>query len=252
MKLTVLGSAGSFPAPDSACSAYLVQAEGFTLLLDFGSGSLSPLQRHVDPYSIDAIVLTHLHADHIMDACPYVVMRRYAPGAPFPVVPLYGPSGTADRLATAYGGEGEHGCRALSDVYDIHTIEPGQIQLGPLTLTFRRVCHPVETFGVRIEHEGRSLVYSSDTARCDSIDELASGCDTFLCEASYLEGRPNPPEVHMTGREAGECAAAAGVGRLLLTHLVRPWGDEQQTLSEAKSAYNGPVAVVHPDDVYEI
>lgn len=252
MKLTVIGCAGSFPGPDSPCSSYLIEADGYRLLLDFGSGSLGALQRYADPYNIDAIMLTHLHADHIMDACPYVVMRRYAPGAPFPRIPLYGPAGTERRLSAAYGGAGETACRSLSDVYDMRTLEPGTLALGPLRIDLDHVSHPVETFGVRIEHEGRTLAYSSDTDKCDALERLADHCDVFLCEASYLEGRPNPPNVHLTGREAGECATKAGAGRLLLTHLVQAWGSEAKTLAEARSAYTGPVDVVHSGDVYEI
>ncbi|WP_349258358.1 MBL fold metallo-hydrolase [Stackebrandtia sp.] len=252
MKLTVIGCAGSFPGPDSPCSSYLVEADGYALLLDFGSGSLGPLQRHINPYDIDAILLTHLHADHIMDACPYVVMRRYAPGAPFPAVPLYGPDGTERRLATAYGGAGENACPSLSDVYNVKTLNSGAFSLGPLTVTVDRVCHPIETYGVRVEYGGRSLVYSSDTGRCDNLERLADHCDVFLCEASYLEGRPNPPGVHLTGREAGECATKVGAGRLLLTHLVRRWGSEEQTLAEAESTYSGPVEVVHSGATFDI
>ena len=79
MRLTVLGCAGSFPGPESACSAYLVEAQGFRLLIDFGSGSLSALQRYADMNAVDAIMLTHLHCDHMLDACSYVVVRRYDP-----------------------------------------------------------------------------------------------------------------------------------------------------------------------------
>ncbi|GAA4906214.1 ribonuclease BN (tRNA processing enzyme) [Stackebrandtia albiflava] len=252
MKLTVIGCAGSFPGPDSPCSAYLVQAEDYTLLLDFGSGSLGALQRHIDPYRIDAIILTHLHADHIMDACPYVVMRRYAPGGPLPQIPLYGPTGTETRLATAYGGAGETGCPSLSDVYRFHTLTPGQLDIGPFHVTVDEVAHPVQTFGVRLEHGGRSLTYSSDTGTCEPLRRLANHCDVFLCEASYLEGRPNPPGVHLTGREAGETATKAGAGRLLLTHLVRRWGDPERTLAEATAAYAGPVELVESGAVYHI
>src|SRR5690606_9229976 len=95
MRLTVLGCAGSFPGPDSPCSSYLVEADDFRLLLDFGTGSLSGLQRYASLTSVDAILLTHLHADHILDACSYVVVRRYAPEGPYPPLPLYGPAGTA-------------------------------------------------------------------------------------------------------------------------------------------------------------
>src|SRR5690606_40074025 len=114
VKLTVVGCAGSFPGPEAPCSAYLVDAEGFRLLIDFGTGSLGALQRYADMHSIDAVVLSHLHADHILDACSYVVARRYAPNAPLPRVPLYGPEGTPARLAAAYDG-GVHG---LDDVYE--------------------------------------------------------------------------------------------------------------------------------------
>src|SRR2546429_9691108 len=93
MRLTVLGCAGSFPAPDSACSAYLVEAEGYALMLDFGTGSLSALQRYGDLRRVDAILLSHLHCDHMLDACSYVVVRRYAPGGPSPHLPGYGPAG---------------------------------------------------------------------------------------------------------------------------------------------------------------
>ena len=104
MRLTVLGCAGSFPGPEAACSAYLVEAENFRLLLDFGTGSLGPLQlRGADVHRRDPAV-THLHGDHIFDACSYVVVRRYAPGGPYPPIPVYAPAG-ADRLMAAYSAE---------------------------------------------------------------------------------------------------------------------------------------------------
>ena len=90
MRLIVLGCAGSFPGPESPCSSYLVDADGFRLLIDFGNGAMTPLQRFVGLYNIDAIMLTHLHADHMFDACTYIVARRWAPGGPFPPLPLSG------------------------------------------------------------------------------------------------------------------------------------------------------------------
>ena len=112
--------------------------------------------------------------------------------------------------------------------------------------------HPVETYGVRIEHGGRSLAYSADTAPCDTLLRLAEGADAFLCEASYMASEENPPGIHMTGRDAGEAATKAGVGRLLLTHLVHAWGSEIATFDEATSAYAGPIDVVRPGSRYEI
>src|SRR3712207_5590739 len=100
MRLTVLGCAGSFPGPEWACSAYLVEADGFRLLLDFGSGALTALQRYVGLHCVDAILLTHLHGDHMLDSCSYVVVRRYAPEAPLPPVPVYAPAGATERIAS--------------------------------------------------------------------------------------------------------------------------------------------------------
>src|SRR3982750_5000679 len=102
MRLTVLGCAGSFPGPEPACSPFLVEAQGFRLLIYFGSGSLSALQRYSDMNGIDAIILTHLHCDHMLDACTYIVVRRYAPGGPRPPVPVYAPPAAAERIAAAH------------------------------------------------------------------------------------------------------------------------------------------------------
>jgi ribonuclease BN (tRNA processing enzyme) len=128
----------------------------------------------------------------------------------------------------------------------------GTFEIGPLQITTTLVNHPVETFGLRISHGGRTLVYSSDTAESDALVELAKGADVFLCEASFLDSQDNVPDLHLTGREAGEHATRAGVRRLLLTHLVAAWGDEAQTLAEAQCAYAGPVEVVHCDAAYDI
>jgi ribonuclease BN (tRNA processing enzyme) len=249
MRLTVLGCAGSFPGPESPCSSYLVDAEGFRLLVDFGVGAMSTLQRFAGLHAIDAILLSHLHADHIFDACSYVVARRYAPDGPLPPLPVYAPAGAPERLAVAYGGPDEP---PLDDVYTFYALQPGTFPIGPFEVTVDRVNHPVETYGVRIEHAGRVLAYSADTAPCDALVRLAQGADVFLCEASYLDGADNPPDLHLTGGEAGEQATKAGVGRLLLTHLVCAWGSEAETRAAAASMFAGPVEIVRPGARYEI
>ena len=258
MRLTVLGCAGSFPGPESACSAYLVEADvvdpltgarrPFRLLVDFGPGALTALQRYASLTAVDAILLTHLHCDHFLDACSYVVVRRYAPGGPLPVIPVYAPSGAPDRLAAAYSSDGT----SLDDVYTFYGLQPGTFPIGPFRVTVDRVKHPVETYGVRLEYGDAVLAYSADTAVCESLVRLAQGADLFLCEASYLDGEPNPPGLHLTGREAGEVATKAGVGRLLLTHLVPAWGSEADTFEAASAAFAGPVEIVRPGCRYEI
>ena len=248
MRLTVLGCAGSFPGPESACSAYLVEADGFRLLIDFGSGSLSALQRYSDMNGIDAILLTHLHSDHMLDAALYIVVRRYDPAGPRPPLPVYAPLGAAERISAAHNSDNE----SVEDVYTFYGLQPGTFPIGPFTITVDRVNHPIETYGARVEHGGKVLTYSADTAPCEALLRLAAGADLFLCEASYLDGVDNPPGLHLTGGEAGEAATKADVGRLLLTHLVPAWCSEASIVDAATAAFSGPVEVVRPGARYDL
>ena len=130
----------------------------------------------------------------------------------------------------------------LDEVYDFKAIDgDSNLSIGPFEVDLRRVNHPVETYGMRISAGGRTIAYSADSGTCPALIDLARNADLFLCEASYLNGEDNPPDIHLTGREAAEHAVRAEVQRLLLTHLV-PWGDEARTVAEAKSAYDGEIA----------
>ena len=143
----------------------------------------------------------------MFDACSYVVVRRYAPDGPYPAIPVYAPG----RRARAGVGAAAATARARSTTSTPSTTcAPGTFDVGPFAVTVDRVNHPVETYGVRIEHGGRVLAYSADTAPCDALNRLAQNADLFLCEASYLDGEDNPPDLHLTGRDAGEAAARAG------------------------------------------
>jgi ribonuclease BN (tRNA processing enzyme) len=248
VKLTVVGCSGSFPGPDSPASCYLVDAEGFRLLLDLGSGALGPLQRHVGVDEVDAVVLSHLHSDHCLDMCSYYVARRYHPGGPLPPIPVYGPAGTGERLARAYDPSAGSG---MTDEFRFHTYPDGAFDVGPFRVTAVAVSHPVETHALRVEHGGRVLAYSGDTAPCDGLVRAAKGADTFLCEASFHVGRDTVPDLHLNGREAAEHATRAGVGRLLVTHIP-PWNDPQRTLAEAATAYDGPTELARADATYDV
>jgi len=248
MRLTVVGCAGSYPGPDSAASCYLVEHDGFRLLLDLGSGALGALQRHLDPAAVDAIAVSHLHADHCLDMCPYVVFRRYHPAGPTPRIPVLGPAGTHDRLATAYDPAARAGLR---DVFEFTAVRPGERRLGPFRLLFDRTNHPVETYAVRIEADGRALVYSADTGPSDALVRLATGADLLLCEASYTDAPDLPPNLHLTGREAGEHAAKAAAGRLLVTHVL-PWTDAARVYEEAVAAFDGPVDLAAAGTAHDI
>ncbi|NJQ01820.1 MBL fold metallo-hydrolase [Streptomyces zingiberis] len=250
MKLTVVGCSGSFPSADSACSSYLVEADGFRLLLDMGNGALGELQRHCGLYDLDAVILSHLHADHCIDMCAYFVARyyRYEGGRPAPI-PVYGPEGTEQRLSAAYDDVPSE--KSMSEVFDFRTLKPGTFSIGPFTVHTEEVCHPVEAYGFRVEHGGRALTYSGDTGPCAALDQLSAGADLFLCEASFTHGKEDLPELHLNGRQAGEQAQRSRVRRLVLTHIP-PWTDASVNLRDADEVYDGPVELARPGAVYEL
>ncbi len=239
MHLTVLGCSGSFPGPDSPASSYLVEHEGFRLVLDLGSGAIGPLQRYASLSGVGAVLLSHLHADHCLDLCGYWVAQTYGPDGPGPRIPVYGPAGTARRMAQAYGLEVHPG---MTEAFDFGTLEPGTREIGPFRVTLAHVNHPVETFGFRIEAGGRTLAYSADTGESAALVDLARGADLMLCEASFLDGPDLPGGLHLTARQAAEHAAQAGAGQLILTHLV-PWNDRGRTLEEAAPYFPGPLSL---------
>ena len=249
MRLTVVGCSGSVPGPDSAASSYVVSADGFQLVLDLGSGAFGPLQQHVGIADIGAIALSHLHADHCLDLCGLYVAAKYAPGGPLPhKIPVYGPPGSAERMARAYDLPQESG---MTGEMEFTLWQPEQ-RIGPFTVRTVQVRHPVIAYAIRIEHDGRSLVYSGDTGPCDHLVELAADTDVLLCEAAMHDADPdNPPDLHLTGAQAGEHAAKARAGRLVVTH-VPPWYDRDEQARLARTTFDGEVSAAVPGAVYEI
>ncbi|RBY79817.1 MBL fold metallo-hydrolase [Geodermatophilus sp. TF02-6] len=232
MRLTVVGCSGSGPGPTSPASCYLVEHDGFRLLLDLGSGAFGPLQALADPAAIDAVYLSHLHADHCLDVAPFVVWHRYSGHSRGRPVPLYAPAGADRRLAAAYYGDSA----PLEDVFDFAVLTGEPFVLGPFAVRTARTAHPVECHAVRLTVGGRSLVYTGDTGACDRVVDLARGADVLLAEAAHPDVPDLPPDLHLTGRQAGEHAAAAGVGRLLVTH-VPPWVDADAQLASARAVF---------------
>ena len=253
MKLTVIGCSGSFPGPDSPASCYLVEApfEGRTyrLIVDLGSGALGNLQQVCDLRDVDAVALSHLHADHCFDLSGLYVVSKYHPDGQLARIPVLGPAGTGDFLASAYGIHEPVGMTEQFDFRDWQ--DGGTVELGPFSLTSVRVDHPVLAFALRIAADGHSLVYSGDTGPTDQLVDLAAGADLFLCEASFVESVDNPPNLHLTGAEAGTCAARAGVGRLLVTHIP-PWTDRAEVESDVTSTWEGPYDLVTAGATYQL
>jgi ribonuclease BN (tRNA processing enzyme) len=253
MKLTVIGCAGSFPGPDSPASCYLVEApfEGRTyrLLVDLGSGAFGPLQQHSTIRDIDAIALSHLHADHCFDMSGFYVVSRYHPEGTFSPIPVLAPEGAGEFLVAAYGSGENVG---MLEQFDFSGWQDrATVQLGPFAVTSVLVNHPVPAFALRITSDAGTLVYSGDTGRSEALAELVQGADLFLCEASFVESGTNPPDLHLTGAEAGQYAARGSVGRLLVTHIPS-WTDRAEVEADVKTTWDGPFELVSAGSTYEL
>jgi ribonuclease BN (tRNA processing enzyme) len=248
MRLTVVGCSGSFPGPDSAASCYLLEADGFRLVVDMGNGSLGALQRFAPLFGVDAVLLSHLHADHCVDLYSYAVARAYPAGGPRPVIPVYGPAGARERIGLVGGPDGDPG---LMKRFTFETLAPGALRIGPFDVTLAHVNHPVETFAFRFAEGGRSLAYTGDTGETEAVPALAAGADVFLSEAAFLDGPDLPPNLHLTARQAAGYANRAGVGRLVLTHL-QPWNTVDDTREEAAGAFAGQLDVAVTGQVIDL
>lgn len=244
MELTIVGCSGSYPGPDSPASCYLVTATGpdeqggerdWRILLDLGNGALGALHNYADPLAIDAVLLSHLHADHCVDMTSYYVLRKYHPSGAQPKIPVYGPKGTAHRMARAYDLPHAPG---MSEEFEFFRYQ-GTFEIGPFRITPIEVDHPVPAYGLRVQVGDAVLAYSGDTGPTGALLEVAQGADIFLSEAAFRDGDDNPTGLHLTGRQAGEFAAKAGAKRLVLTHIP-PWHSKDEAFLEATSVYDGP------------
>lgn len=256
MRLTVLGCSGSTSGPGEPSSGYVLEAAGFTLGMELGNGTLAELYAVRDPFLLDGLLLSHLHPDHCADFSALAVLRRWHPTPPLDPkihrLPVYAPKEAPTRLAAAYSpNEAERGDADLTDVFDFRPLTAGVHNLGPLTVRAVEVDHPCETYGFRFTHDGRSLAYTADTGVCDALDDLAADADVLMGEASWTHSPDRPPGVHLSGRELGELAARARVGRLLITH-VAPWTDPQAVLNEARAAFAGDITLVRKGAMYAI
>jgi ribonuclease BN (tRNA processing enzyme) len=225
-----------------------VEHDGFRLVLDMGAGSLGQLQRHVGLLDVDAVYVSHLHADHCIDLVAYSYARRYHPDGIPERLPVYGPQGTCARICGSFEAPPLGG---LLDVYDFREVAAGEVEIGPFRVTSAVTNHPIECHALRLEAGGRSLTYSADTGTSPELVDLARGTDLFLCEASWEDRDDNPPGIHLSGKQAGEHGTRAGAARMLLTHVV-PWAAGDAILAEARTAYDGDVSLAVCGTTYDV
>jgi len=239
LEVTVLGCDGSYPGPGGACSGYLVTCEETRVWLDAGSGTLANLQRHVAIEDVDAVVISHQHPDHWTDLEHFAVACRWIIGRTG--VPVFAPNGLAS--LTRVG--------SAADAFDWHTMGDGdEVVFGALRLSFSQTDHPVTTLAVRIDGAGRSLGYSADSGPAWGLESLGPGLHLALCEATFLSDKENTMQ-HLSARQAGATARAAGVERLVITHLG-PRVDRQAARAEAAESFGADVTVAAIGARYEV
>jgi ribonuclease BN (tRNA processing enzyme) len=243
LSLDVVGAGPAFSdRPGATGAAYLVRAGRTAILLDLGQGSFPRLAGLMDPGTLDAVVVSHLHPDHFVDLVSLRHYLRWGPSHSRRVLVL-GPTGLGDRLDALHA---EPGFSAAA--LDIEALQPGLRSIGSLDLQSALVTHVGESYGFRVATgDGPGLVYSGDCGRAGDLEALLQPGDDLLCEVSFGPG-PVPPEVaHLDGPAVGDLATRTGVRRVLLTHLLMGF-DPDETIASVQRSYRGPVVLVDPGD----
>lgn len=218
MKLTVLGCNGPYPAAGGACSGYLLEAGETRVLLDCGTGALAALTAILPPEELDAVVLSHLHYDHMSDMLPLIYRMQGKPK-----LPVYAPMEPASVRGL------------LQDAFDLRDLSLGG-RIGGLTFTVMPVRHPVPCCAARYEAEGKAFCYTGDTNTCAGLADFARDADLLLVDACFTDALWAENKPHLSARLAAELARGAGAKHLLLTHFT-PGCDQAALLREARDAY---------------
>jgi ribonuclease BN (tRNA processing enzyme) len=238
--LHVLGCAPAGGNPGEPCSGYLVTAGGSRVLLDCGPGVLASLLAR-DAAPLDAIVLSHLHFDHVADLIPLGFAHTFGLAGEWKAPALYAPPGGVARLTALCEASGHGGDHLVACGLTLSEYEPGaQLAIGDARLAFRELLHPGTSHAIRVESGGGALVYSGDTALTPALAEHAAGAALLLTEATALPAS----DVHLPAAEAGRIARESGCRALVLTHLdVR---ERAAALRQASEAFGAPVHAAVP------
>jgi ribonuclease BN (tRNA processing enzyme) len=246
MRLTVLGGCGAWPGAGQACSGYLVEHEGFRLLVDPGYATVPRLLERVPADQVDAVFVTHGHPDHCADLNPLLRARALRDDPPAPL-PVYSLPGALDAvLALDRPG-------MLTDAYVLHEFAAGsRLDLGPFRAQTRLLPHSLPNAGIRLTAGGRVLAYTGDTGPSLDVVDLARGADLFLAEATFVDHVPEDSRRSLTSAgQAGRQAQGADVGRLLLTHL-QPGTDATAAQAAAGAGYHGQIGIATPGLIVDL
>ena len=249
LRLDVIGAGPAYTDLAGASgAAYLVRHGATAILLDLGQGSFPRLAAAIEPSSLDAVLVSHLHPDHFVDLVP---LRHYLHWEfqPSRSVRVIAPTGLAARLDALHDDPG-----FTAAALDVEDVPARTLSIGDVTVEARRVTHTEDSHAYRVtgaEGSGPGLVYSGDCGRAEDLDALIRPGDTLLSEVSFGAGPVPRSAMHLDGPAVGALAARTGVGAVLLTHLQMGY-DEAATIEAVRKAYPGPVTLVRPGDRFAI
>jgi ribonuclease BN (tRNA processing enzyme) len=264
VRITVLGKSPSWQDVDGACSGYLVEHDDACLVLDCGNGVFSKLRRFRDYVDVDAVAISHLHADHFLDLVPYSYALTYAPrqqpvpvagwpGTDKPARPrLIAPRGAGEtfrRVTGAWGSED-----LVEKAFALEEYGPGDtVDVGCIRMHFQAVPHFTETFAITVTstNEGGRFTFGADCSPTDDLVRIARETDLLLIEATLPRPERTGVRGHLTPAEAGEHARKAGARRVVLTHISDEL-DADWAREEASRAFGAPVEIAREGAVYEI
>jgi ribonuclease BN (tRNA processing enzyme) len=246
MRLTVLGGCGAWPEAGQACSGFLLEHDGFRLILDLGYATVPRLLEHAAPGQVDAVFISHGHPDHCADLNP-LLRARVLRDDPAAALPVYALPGALDAvLALDRPG-------MLAGALELTELSPGgRLEIGPFRAETRLLPHSVPNAGLRLVAGETVLAYTGDCGPSPLVGELAREADLLLAEASYIDQVPEDSRRSLSSAsEAGRRATQAGASRLLLTHLL-PGTDHAAARDAAGNHYGGHVGVAIPGLVLDL
>ncbi|WP_077617183.1 MBL fold metallo-hydrolase [Bacillus sinesaloumensis] len=243
MKVTVVGFWGGFPGTNEATTGYLIEHDGFRLLVDCGSGVLAQLQNYISIDELDAIIVTHYHHDHIADIGPmqYARLVTNMIHNQQKELPIYGHTADKEGFSRL-----EHKGHTKAIPYNPEE----KSRIGPFTISFMKTKHPVVCYAMRITAGGKTVVFSADSSYLKEFIPFTQDADLFICECNLYADQDGSKMGHMNSTEVGKIAAAANVKELWITHLPH-YGNHQDLVEQASEQYDGQIKLANSGLIWE-